>query len=215
MRSALVAVVVVFLAVATACGGADSGSGSAAGRPTTRTRSVSVAPPPTTTTTTTTPVAGTPPARTTTVPPSPAVCTVGDLQVSLGAEEGTAGTLYRALVFTNAGQRTCVIQGFPGVSFVTGDDGHQVGQPAVRVDQKGPPVTLRPGMTANAAVGFVNAGVFDPRTCQPTPVRGLRVYPPHERRSVFVPFETTGCAGFLPGNHQLTVRTVREGAGLT
>lgn len=155
------------------------------------------------------------PAPTTTAEPAVAQCTVRDLDLSLGAEDGTAGTMYRALVFTNTGDRTCVIQGFPGVSFVAGDDGHQVGQAAVRVDPKGPPVTLRPGMTANAAVGFVNIGAFDPESCLPTPVRGLRVYPPHERRSVFVPFETTGCAGDLPGNHQLTVRTVRAGSGLT
>lgn len=33
----------------------------------------------------------------------------------------------------------------------------------------------------------------------------------HERKSEFVPFETTGCAGDLPGS-QLTVRTVRAGS---
>jgi hypothetical protein len=142
---------------------------------------------------------------------TPAVCTVRDLDVSLGAEEGTAGTMYRALVFTNTGNRTCTIQGFPGVSFVAGDDGHQVGEAAVRVEPKGSPVTLKPGDTANSAVGFVNIGLFDAATCQPTAVRGLRVYPPHERSSEFVPFETTGCAGDLPGS-QLTVRTVRAGS---
>lgn len=82
---------------------------------------------------------------------------------------------------------------------------------ARRVDPKGPPVTLKPGDTANSAVGFVNIGNFDPETCQPTAVRGLRVYPPQERRSEFVPFETAGCAGDLPGS-QLTVRTVRAGS---
>jgi len=157
----------------------------------------------------------TPPPLTTITPKPqpvvPAVCTVGDLDVSLGAAEGTAGTTYRALVFTNTGGRTCTIQGFPGVSFVAGDDGHQVGEAAIRVDAKGPAVTLKPGETANSAVGFVNIGNFDEATCQPTPVRGLRVYPPHERKSEFVPFETTGCAGDLPGS-QLTVRTVRAGS---
>jgi hypothetical protein len=138
---------------------------------------------------------------------------VRDLDVSLGASEGTAGTTYRALVFTNTGGRTCTIQGFPGVSFVAGDDGHQVGEAAVRVGEKGPAVTLTPGGTATSPVGFVNVSVYDPATCGPTPVRGLRVYPPHERKSVFVPFETTGCAGELPGS-QLTVRTVHSGSGL-
>jgi hypothetical protein len=198
------------LLIAAACTSGIAGTPSAGGRPTTPTISASPtgAPPPAATTTPSAPTA------TTTVKPplvTPAVCTVRDLDVSLGAEEGTAGTMYRPLMFTNTGGRTCTIQGFPGVSFVTGDDGHQVGEAATRVDPKGPPVTLKPGDTANSAVGFVNIGNFDEATCQPTAVRGLRVYPPRERRSEFVPFETTGCAGDLPGS-QLTVRTVRAGS---
>lgn len=106
-------------------------------------------------------------------PATPAVCTVRDLDVSLGVEEGTAGTIYRALVFTNVGDRTCTIRGFPGVSFVTGDDGHQVGEAAARVGEKGPVVTLKPGETANSAVGFVQTGNFDEATCQLT-VRTVR-----------------------------------------
>jgi hypothetical protein len=138
---------------------------------------------------------------------------VDDLTVALGASEGTAGTMYRALVFTNSGDRTCVIQGFPGVSFVAGDDGHQVGEAAVRTGTKGPAVVLKPGATAAAPVGFRNVTAFDPAVCRATDVRGLRVYPPHERRAEFVPFDTQGCAGVVPGG-QLTVATVHAGSGL-
>lgn len=196
----------LLLGVATACTGEIAGNPSAGGRPTVPTISAPTAPIPSPSEATTT---------TTVKPPlvTAAECTVRDLDVSLGAEEGTAGTIYRALVFTNTGDGACVIQGFPGVSFVTGDDGHQVGQAVTRVGDKGPPVTLKPGGTATAPVGFVNIGNFDPAVCQPTAVRGLRVYPPHERRSEFVPFGTTGCAGDLLGS-QLTVRTVHEGSGL-
>jgi hypothetical protein len=198
----------LLLVLAAACASEVTGTPSAGDRPTAPTISTAPSatatpPPPTTTIAPTT--TGKP------APVAPAVCTVRDLDVSLGAEEGTAGTMYRALVFTNTGDRTCVIQGFPGVSFVTGDDGHQVGEAAARVGDKGPPVTLKPGGKANSAVGFVNIGNFDPVVCQPTAVRGLRVYPPHGRSSEFVPFETTGCAGDLPGS-QLTVRSVRAGA---
>jgi hypothetical protein len=190
------------LVVLAACGGEVPDTSSAGDHPTTVT-STATAPPPAVT-------------PTTTVRPRPAassVCSVGDLDVSLGATEGAAGTVYRALVFTNTGGRTCTIQGFPGVSYVAGDDGHQVGAAATRVGDKGPAMTLRPGVTAAAPVGFVNVGNFDPETCLPTVVRGLRVYPPHDTKSEFVPFETTGCAGDLVGS-QLTVRTVHEGSGL-
>jgi hypothetical protein len=196
----------LLLVLAAACVSEVAGTPTAGGRLTAPTRTTSAP------ATTSSPAA----TITTTVKPplvAPAVCTVRDLDVSIGAEEGTAGTIYRALVFTNTGGRTCTIQGFPGVSFVAGDDGHQIGEAAMRVGEKGPVVTLTPGGTATSPVGFVAVGNFDPVTCQPTAVRGLRVYPPHDRKSEFVPFETTGCAGDLPGS-QLTVRTVHEGSGL-
>lgn len=170
--------------------------------------------PATTVPATTVPHTTVPPARSTAAPPATSSeCKVADLTLSLGASEGAAGTLYRALVFTNSGGRTCTIQGFPGVSFVAGDDGHQVGQAAVRIGEKGPAVMLKPGATATAPLGFVNIGAFDPAECQPTPVRGLRVYPPHDTAAEFVPLETTACAVTSPSPH-LSVRTVHEGSGL-
>ena len=141
-----------------------------------------------------------------------AECKVADLKLSLRDGDATAGTFYRSLVFTNKGNRTCTIQGFPGVSYVAGDDGHQVGPAAYRVGKKGPVITLKPGNSASADVGFVQVRNYDPAVCKPTAVRGLRVYPPHEYDSMFVPSEGTGCAGNPPG-HQLTVATVKAGTG--
>ncbi|MCP2270519.1 Protein of unknown function (DUF4232) [Actinokineospora diospyrosa] len=134
-------------------------------------------------------------------------CKVGELKLAVRDEDAAAGTVYRKLVFTNSGQRTCVIQGFPGVSYVAGEDGHQVGPAAYRVGTKGAPVRLDPGAAAATDVGFVNVQNYDPAVCQPTEVRGLRVYPPHDTESTFVELPGTGCAGTPPGN-QLTVKTV-------
>jgi hypothetical protein len=41
----------------------------------------------------------------------------------------------------------------------------------------------------------------------PTPVRGLRIYPPGDTASLFVPMDGTGCTATPPGA-QLSVRTV-------
>lgn len=139
-------------------------------------------------------------------------CKIADLSLSLAGGDSGAGTTYRSLVFTNKGARTCTIQGFPGVSYVTGDDGRQVGPAAFREGTKGPAVTLKPGETASAEIGFVQVRNFDPAVCKPTEVRGLRVYPPHDYDSLFVAAPGTGCAGTPPGN-QLTVRTVQPGSG--
>lgn len=150
-------------------------------------------------------------------PPTPAAgsskeCKVADLKLSFGGGDAAAGTVYRALVFTNKGNRTCTIQGFPGVSYVAGDDGHQVGPAAFRNGSKGAVVTLKPGGTAFADIGFVQVANFEPSACKPTEVRGLRIYPPHEYDSMFIAAPGTGCSATPPGN-QLTVATVKAGSG--
>jgi hypothetical protein len=75
----------------------------------------------------------------------PALCNSATLSVTLGPSEGAAGTVYAPLRFSNRAGRSCVIQGFPGVSYVTGDRGDQVGQAAQRDGAPGRPVTLSPG----------------------------------------------------------------------
>ncbi|MQA07962.1 MAG: DUF4232 domain-containing protein [Pseudonocardiaceae bacterium] len=133
-------------------------------------------------------------------------CTAGTLRLDLVGGEGAAGTVYRSLKFTNSGGESCVIQGFPGVSYVTGDSGQQVGPAALREGTKGAPITLAPGSSASVDVGFTNVRNFAPADCRPTKVRGLRVYPPHDTAAMFVPFRTDGCAS-TPPDPQLTVRT--------
>ncbi|HET9256422.1 MAG TPA: DUF4232 domain-containing protein [Pseudonocardiaceae bacterium] len=136
---------------------------------------------------------------------APPVCRSADLTVTIAGGEGAAGHVYRTLRFTNHSDHTCVIQGYPGVSYVAGDDGHQVGSAAARDGGIGPRVTLSPGRSAAAEVSFTDVGVFDPAVCQPAPVRGLRVYPPDERADLYVPLPGTGCASTTP-DPQLRVR---------
>jgi Protein of unknown function (DUF4232) len=144
-------------------------------------------------------------------PPRPAngpgECKAANLKLSVNQGDAGAGTVFRSVLFTNTSGSPCIIQGFPGVSYVTGDNGQQVGQPAVRDGAKGAAITLAPGATAAAPVGFRQVGNFDPAVCKPTPVRGLRIYPPHDTAAMFVPLDGTGCAGDPPGN-QLVVKTV-------
>ncbi|HKS48125.1 MAG TPA: DUF4232 domain-containing protein [Amycolatopsis sp.] len=147
------------------------------------------------------------------VPAGDGLCKSSDLKLSVGRGDAAAGTMYRPVVFTNTSDHSCVIQGFPGVSYVGGADGHQVGPAAFRDGGKGAAITLAKGETAYAMVGFVNVGNYDPVTCQPQPVRGLRVYPPQETASQFVDLPTTGCGSDqIPGN-QLTVKTIERGSG--
>jgi hypothetical protein len=135
-------------------------------------------------------------------------CTTGELAVSLGEGGAAAGSVYRPLIFTNTGSRTCELRGFPGVSYVTGDDGHQVGPAAAMSGERGGQIDIAPGRTAIAPLRLVNVQNFDEAVCRPTPVRGLRVYPPGDTAALFVPMEGTGCAG-NPADPQLSVRTMQ------
>lgn len=148
-----------------------------------------------------------------TPPTTTATCTVRDLEVSLGDSEGAAGTVYRALVFTNTSDHSCTIEGIPRVAFVTEQRGEQVGAAAAPVGATGPAVTLEPEAAATAPVGFVQIGNFDPEACQPTEVSGLRVSPPGREADEFVPFDTTACGA--EDFRTMTVRTVHPGTDLT
>jgi hypothetical protein len=168
------------------------------------------------------------PVTTTTEPPiSPAVtapagggggttttseCKAASLKLSLGPSDGAAGHVFQALRFTNVSKVSCVIVGFPGVSYVTGGSGSQVGQPATRDGSKGAQITLKPGQVASAVISMTDIGVFDTATCKPTTTRGLRVYPPDSTASMFVAQSGRGCAG-NPPSPQLRVQTIKPGNG--
>ncbi|WP_235926776.1 DUF4232 domain-containing protein [Actinokineospora pegani] len=215
-RKTLIATGVLVAAVTAGCGTGATDAGSSPG---TTTPSASSAGQPVTTSTTAPPATSAEVPQPTRAPAdaeaadgasSSSDCKAADLTLSIKDGDAAAGTVYRKLVFTNSGDRTCTIQGFPGVSYVAGDDGHQVGPAAYRVGEKGAPVTLNPGGDAAADIGFTNVQNFDPSACQPTETRGLRIYPPHDTAAMFVPLSGTGCSvPDLPGqNNQLTVKTV-------
>jgi Domain of unknown function (DUF4232) len=127
------------------------------------------------------------------VPTGPAFCPSSQLAASLGSPNGAAGTVYYQLTLRNTGTSTCIEQGYPGVSFVGGSDGHQVGAAASRAPGTVTTVTLAPGASAVSTLGIVDAHNF-PSDCNVTSVLGLRVYPPDERAALYVPHSDSACA---------------------
>ncbi|MGH3246507.1 MAG: DUF4232 domain-containing protein [Trebonia sp.] len=125
-----------------------------------------------------------------------AACASADLQVSLGGGPGSGMSQnHTGLQLKNVGSSACTLYGYPGVSWVAGADGHQVGAAAVKqADPSGAAeatVTLAPGAVASAPLDIVDAGVFSRSACKPVPVRGLRVYPPGETAAMFLSMPTT------------------------
>jgi hypothetical protein len=132
----------------------------------------------------------------TTVPSGPQPCTTAQLSLSLTGANGAAGSTYFTLnLLNNTTATTCTVTGYPGVSFVTGDGGTQVGTAATR-DPSTPvaTVTLAPGHAAQSVLRVVDPGVFDTATCQPVATRGLRIYPPGQTAAGFVADPSTACS---------------------
>ncbi len=120
-------------------------------------------------------------------PAAPGQCLTGQLDASLGAGDGAAGSTYYQLVLTNTGAQPCRTGGFGGVSFVGGGNGTQIGAAAVRVQKRrARSFVLQPGDRATATLQESEAGNYDASTCHPTPADGVRVYPPNNTESLFV-----------------------------
>ncbi|MCY1143744.1 DUF4232 domain-containing protein [Actinoplanes sp. Pm04-4] len=123
-------------------------------------------------------------------------CHTGDLKVSdkPDAGGGAAGHHGELLVFENTAGHACSLQGYPGVSFVTGDSGKQVGSAFTRSHADTASVTLPPGDRAYATILLADPGNVGEADCKPVHVRGYRVYPPDETAAVFVSKPQTACA---------------------
>ncbi|MBQ6644095.1 MAG: DUF4232 domain-containing protein [Saccharopolyspora sp.] len=141
-------------------------------------------------------------------PAKPDNCTAGELEVSLSRGDSGMGHTNSDLRFTNNGERACTLQGSPGVSFVAGDSGQQIGEPAERAPKsEGQLITLQPGESASSPLSIAKSGMYSPDECRPQAVRGLRIYAPGDTASMFVEHEQQACS--TPPQPQLTVEVVR------
>lgn len=108
---------------------------------------------------------------------------------------GTAGTNYYTLNFTNLSGSTCTLRGYPGVSGIN-LKGRQLGRAATRnTGTKVRTITLRNGGTARANLGIVVAGNFPSSSCRPVTAAGLKVFAPNQSAGKTVPFPFAACSG--------------------
>lgn len=140
-------------------------------------------------------------------------CHSDKLKVEAEPGDSAAGRFTVTLVFTNTGGEPCVMRGYPGVSFVKGDAGDQVNDPAQRGE--GFPVTtvtLAPGAVAHADLRMVRSGNYDESACKPVGINGLRIYPPDETAAVFAKSDQEVCSAGGVGIAQIyPVQSGRSG----
>ncbi|MGY0064459.1 DUF4232 domain-containing protein [Streptomyces sp. LZ34] len=109
------------------------------------------------------------------------ICSEGQLKLSTGRADIGAGNVYVPLAFTNTGETSCTLTGFPGVSLLDAP-GAAIGDPATRRGPARPTVVLKPGDSAYASLHTLNKGLSD-KPCWRT-ASEIRAYPPDSYRSM-------------------------------
>lgn len=144
----------------------------------------------------------------------PAACATSALSVKLGPSNGAAGSTYVPIQFTNTSSSACSLLGYPGVSFVTGQNGGQVGAAAHRDStQPATEVDLAPGAVAHATLQIVDAENFPLASCKIASVHTLKVYPPNQTAPVFVTLPATKTCS-ASSVEILNIQTVARGSGV-
>ena len=134
------------------------------------------------------------PSASASTPAAPGTCSAAQLTGAVEDQPGggAAGSVYRTLVLTNASDQECVIDGYPGVSFVDAS-GTQIGAAAERDGSEAAPVTLAPGGCVTTTLRQTNAQNYG-TDCGITPAAGLRIYPPGATDSLVLPQEIPACS---------------------
>jgi len=154
------------------------------------------------------PAAPAPPAKPGSV--GPAGCLTSALRATLGAAQGTAGSAYQVIVLANISGKTCALYGYPGVSFVSGVGGSQIGKDAARDRTTAPKVvTLAPGHRGSFALRVVDAAALPAANCDPVTANWLKIFPPENTAALYVGYTAHACASKTATI--LTTRAVTEG----
>ncbi|HVA69697.1 MAG TPA: DUF4232 domain-containing protein [Acidimicrobiales bacterium] len=110
-------------------------------------------------------------------------CVSTQITVSRGAAQGTAGTNYYAIVFTNTGPHVnlrvtaCTLFGVPTIQPVIGSSHRPLGPPARNESMGEMPAlhTLAEGQSVSVAFGVVDTGNIAPSRCGARKGRGVVV----------------------------------------
>ena len=144
-----------------------------------------------------------------TAPAAISKCSAGNLAVWVNADSdnGTAGTTFFTLDYTNTGRSTCSLDGYPGVSATT-LTGAQIGRAATRNNSTPARViNLAPGATAHSNLGYHDI-LIEP-SCKERTASFLKVFAPNDTVARHAFFPLTMCA---TGQSDLSVTRVQAGA---
>ncbi len=147
--------------------------------------------------------------------PRLAACATSALSVSIPSNQGggAAGSTYVPIDFTNTSGHACEMYGFPGVSFVTGRGGSQIGAAASRNKSYSAVNTMvAPHATAHAWLQVAQAGNYPASQCHQVTASWLKIYPPGNTVASYVNRSFPACSSQKV--NLLSVMPVRSGAGV-
>ena len=103
-------------------------------------------------------------------------CVPAQIVVTHGASQGTAGTIYYPLIFTNKAA-TCAIFGVPAIQPVAGTAHRAVGPMARSLSMGQMPArhVIAKGQSVSVAFGVVETGNYTPSTCVARSASGVIV----------------------------------------
>jgi uncharacterized protein DUF4232 len=133
-------------------------------------------------------------------------CNIRQTRVSLGRPNGTAGTTFYALRFTNISRRSCSLFGWPK-TFAESQDGRVIGNGSRAIRGPRPFLVLTPGRTVHSVLGIIDAGNICRR---PVTAVNLRVRAPHQVFSQLLRLRFQACHGHVT---VMVVTPVQAGRG--
>ena len=128
--------------------------------------------------------------------------------VAYDYKQGALGSTFVPLEFTNVGNRTCTLTGYPAAAALD-SNGNQLGPAAVHNPLITPStITLGPGQTAHAVLQYIQAVATNCPPAQQVPAFELQVNPPNRTNADHALFDLETC----PGNTvYLEVTAIRGG----
>ena len=146
---------------------------------------------------------------------STAACATAALHVVVPSGNGNAaaGSAYYPIQFSNTSGSACTLYGYPGVSFVSGAGGSQIGAAATRnATFPAKVISVSPGQTVHATLQVVDAMNYPSGGCGPVTAHWLKIYPPNQTAPVYVSFTAQTCS---KPKTVLSVQTVQTGSSGT
>ena len=210
-RGLALAGVITAAVMAAACGSSGGTTASSTAAPASAARSGAASPG----TATEASAPATAPSSRSSTGPGLAACGTSALSVSLASDQGggAAGSTYVPINFTNTSGAACTIYGYPGVSFVTGPAGSQIGAAATRAPNvSSVTVVVAAHASAHAWLQVVEAGNYPASTCHPVTAHWLKVYPPGNTAASYIGHSFPACSSGTVT--VLRVMPVRSGAGV-